>query len=73
MNRYLRMVFKTNQDKKVTIRVTAPKDNLEAAEVKDVMELIVTNDVIHAAAGDLVAVDSAFIVETETTELDLDI
>ena len=73
MNRYLRMVFKTDQDKTVTIRVTAPKDNLEAAEVKDVMDLIITNNVIHAAAGDIVAIDGAFMVETETTELDLDI
>lgn len=73
MNKYLRMVFKTDQDKKVTIRVTAPKDNLDAAEVKNVMDLIITNNVIHATAGDLVAIDGAFIVETETTELDLNI
>ncbi len=73
MNKYLRMVFKTDQDKKVTIRVTAPKDNLDAAEVKDVMDLIITNNVIHATAGDLVAIDGAFIVETATTELDLNI
>ncbi len=73
MNKYLRMVFKTDQDKKVTIRVTAPKDNLDAAEVKGVMDLIITNNVIHATAGDLVAIDGAFIVETETTELDLNI
>lgn len=71
MNRYLRMVFKTDQDKKVTIRVTVPKEDLDAAEVKDVMDLIIANNVIHSAAGDLVAIDSAFIVETGTTELDL--
>lgn len=73
MNRYLRMVFKTSQDKKVTIRVSVPKDDLTAAEVKDVMDIIVENNVIHATTGDLVAIDGAFIVATETTELDLDI
>ena len=71
MNKYLRMVFKTAQDKKVNIRVGTPKENLVATEVKEVMDLVVENDAIYAAAGDLVAVDSAFIVETTTTELDL--
>ena len=37
------------------------------------MDLIITNNVIHATAGDLVAIDGAFIVETATTELDLNI
>ncbi len=71
MNKYLRMVFKTAQDKKVTIRISAPKENLAPAEVKDVMDLIVENNVIYAATGDLVAIDGAFVVETTTTELDL--
>lgn len=71
MNKYLRMIFKTSQDKKVTIRISAPKENLAPAEVKDVMDLIVENNVIYAATGDLVAIDGAFVVETTTTELDL--
>ena len=73
MDRYLQMVFRTDLDKKVTIKVTVPKEDLEAAEVKDVMDLIIENNVIYAAAGDLVAIDGAFIVETDITELDLNI
>ncbi|MGI6427285.1 MAG: DUF2922 domain-containing protein [Natronincolaceae bacterium] len=73
MDRYLQMVFKTDQDKKVTIKVTVPREDLEASEVKDVMDLIIENNVIHAAAGDLVAIDGAYIVETDITELDLNI
>ena len=37
------------------------------------MDTIIENNVIHAAAGDLVAIDRAYIVETDITELDLDI
>ena len=73
MNKYLQMVFRTNQNKKVTIKVTAPREDLDAADVKEVMDLIVENDVIYAAAGDLVTADSAYIVETGITELDLNI
>ena len=73
MNKYLQMVFRTNQNKKVTIKVTAPREDLDAADVKEVMDLIIENDVIYAAAGDLVTVDSAYIVETGITELDLNI
>ena len=73
MDKYLQMVFKTDQDKKVNIKVTVPREDLEASEVKDVMDLIIENNVIRATAGDLVAIDRAYVVETGITELDLDI
>lgn len=73
MNKYLRMVFKTDQNKKVTLRITVPKEDLDAAEVKTVMNLIVTNNVVYSTAGDLVAIDGAYIIETGITELDLNI
>lgn len=73
MNKYLRMVFKTDQDKKVSLRVTVPREDLDAVEVKTVMDLIITKNIVHSTAGDLVAIDSAFLVETGTTELDLNI
>lgn len=71
MNKYLRMVFRSSEDKKVTIRVAVPKEGLLPIEVKDVMDLIIANNAIYSAAGDLVAIDGAYIVETGTTELDL--
>ena len=73
MDKYLQMVFKTDQDKKVNIKVTVPREDLDATDVKAVMDLIIENNVIHATAGDLVAIDRAYIVETDITELDLDI
>lgn len=73
MNKYLRMVFKTDQDKKVSLRVTVPREDLDATEVKSVMDLIIAKNIVHSTAGDLVAIDSAFLVETGTTELNLNI
>lgn len=71
MEKYLRMVFKTDQDKKVSLRVGVAREDLDAMEVKTVMDLIIAKNVIHSTAGDLIAVDSAFLVETSTTDLEL--
>jgi len=69
MNRYLRMVFRTNIDKLVAIRVTEVRDSITPAEVKGVMEAILATNAVTTASGDLVSVDGAFLVETSTTEL----
>ncbi|SDL23186.1 DUF2922 domain-containing protein [Natronincola ferrireducens] len=71
MNRYLRMVFKTDQDKLAAIRVSTPREDLNAADVKGVMETIIANGSVFTRVGDLVAIDSAYLVETSTTELEV--
>ena len=71
MEKYLRMVFKTDQDKKVSLRVGVATEDLDAMEVKTVMDLIIAKNIIHSNAGDLIAVDSAYLVETSTTDLEL--
>jgi len=72
MDKYLKMVFKTEEDKKVSIRVTAPEEDLGAQEVKAVMDLVIEKNAIFTKSGDLVAIDSAVIVETSTTDLELE-
>ncbi len=71
MDKYLRMVFKTDQDRTVSIRVGVPRDDLTATEVKTVMDLIVAKNIVHSNSGDLVEVNSALLIETATTELDV--
>lgn len=71
MEKYLRMVFKTDQDNKVSLRVGVAREDLDAMEVKTVMDLIIAKNIIHSTAGDLIAVDSAYLVETSTTDLEL--
>jgi len=69
MEKYLSMVFKTDEDKKVSLRVSVPRDDLDSAEVKAVMDIIIAKNVIHSTSGDLIGIDSAFLVETSTTDL----
>ncbi len=71
MDKYLRMIFKTDQDRTVSIRVGVPREDLTAEEVKTVMDLIVTKNIVHSNSGNLVEVDSALLIETATTELDV--
>jgi hypothetical protein len=71
MEKYLSMVFKTDQDKKVSLRVSVPRDDLDSIQVKAVMDLIIAKNIIHSTSGDLVSIDSAYLVETSTTDLDV--
>ncbi|MCC5911440.1 MAG: DUF2922 domain-containing protein [Clostridiaceae bacterium] len=71
MDKYLRMVFKTDQDSTAGIRVSIPRDDLMDNEVKAVMEAIIASGAVHSNAGNLVEIDSAYIVQTATTELDV--
>jgi len=73
MEKYLRMVFTTDQDKKVSIRVGVPRDDLDALEVKTVMDLIVAKNIVHSSAGNLIGIDSAYLVETATTDLEVNL
>jgi len=71
MEKYLSMVFKTDEDKKVSLRVSVPRDDLDSLEVKAVMDIIIAKNVIHSTSGDLISIDSAYLVETATTDLDV--
>jgi len=71
MEKYLSMVFKTDEDKKVSLRISVPRDDLDSLEVKAVMDIIIAKNVIHSASGDLISIDSAYLVETATTDLDV--
>jgi len=71
MEKHLSMVFKTDQDKKVSLRVSGPRNDLDATEVKAVMDLIIAKNVIKSSSGELVSIDSAHLVETATTNLDV--
>ncbi|AOY74690.1 DUF2922 domain-containing protein [Clostridium formicaceticum] len=71
MDKYLRMVFKTDEDKLVSLRVSDPKEDLTDSEVKAAMETVIASGAIISSSGELVAIDSAYLVETSTTELEV--
>lgn len=65
----LDMRFRNQAGRLVTLRVDDPKDDLTAAEVQAAMQVIINANIFTSSGGDLVDIDSARIVQTDTTYL----
>ena len=71
LNRKLVMTFKTTDDKKVSLTVDNPREELTEEEVKTAMELIKEKNIFAPGGADLASLVSAKVVETDTTNYDL--
>lgn len=71
LNRKLVMTFKTTDDKKVSLTVDNPREDLTEEEVKTAMELIKEKNIFAPGGADLTSLVSAKVVETDTTNYDL--
>lgn len=71
LNRKLVMTFKTTDDKKVSLTVDNPREDLTEEEVKTAMELIKKKNIFAPGGADLASLVSAKVVETDTTNYDL--
>ena len=71
LNRKLVMTFKTTDDKKVSLTVDHPIEDLTEEEVKTAMELIKEKNIFAPGGADLASLVSAKVVETDTTNYDL--
>ena len=71
LNRKLVMTFKTTDDKKVSLTVDNPREDLTEEEVKTAMELIKEKNIFTQGGSDLASLVSAKVVETDTTNYDL--
>ena len=71
LNRKLVMTFKTTDDKKVSLTVDNPREDLTEEEVKTAMELIKEKNIFAPGVADLASLVSAKVVETDTTNYDL--
>ena len=65
------MTFKTTDDKKVSLSVDNPREDITEAEIKAVMDLIVEKNIFAPSGEDIISAKEAKIVQTETTEFDL--
>ena len=65
------MSFKTNSDKKISLSVDDPRIDLTEAEIKTVMDLIVSKNIFSVDGATLVEALEAKVVVTDTTEYDL--
>ena len=66
----LLMSFMTSNDKKVSLYVTDPREDVTELEIKEVMDLIVEKNIFAPNGEDIVSAKEAKIVQTETTEFD---
>ena len=71
LNKKLVMTFKTTEDKKVSISVDNPREDLSEEEIKTAMELIIDKNIFAPGGADLAALVSAKVVQTDTTNYDL--
>ena len=71
LNKKLVMTFKTTDDKKVSLTVDNPREDLTEEELKTAMELIKEKNIFAPGGADLASLVSAKVVETDTTNYDL--
>ena len=71
LNKKLVMTFKTTDDKKVSISVDNPREDLSENEIKSAMELIIDKSIFSPNGEELAALVSAKIVQTDTANYDL--
>ena len=67
------MTFKTTDDKKVSLSVDNPREDITESEIKDAMDLVVSKNIFAPNGADIVSAVEAKIVVTETTAYDLEL
>ncbi|MGL5718789.1 DUF2922 domain-containing protein [Cetobacterium sp.] len=65
------MSFKNSLDRTTSISVDDPREDIKEAEIKTVMDLIVSKNLFAPNGADIVAAIEAKVVVTDTTEYDL--
>ena len=67
------MTFKTTDDKKVSLSVDNPREDITESEIKDAMDLVVSKNIFAPNGADKVSAVEAKVVVTDTTAYDLEL
>ncbi len=67
------MTFKTADDKKVSLSVDDPREDVTEAEIKSAMNLVVSKNIFAPGGTDIAAAVEAKVVVTDTTPYDLEL
>jgi hypothetical protein len=65
------MVFVNELGKLVTLTLSNIKDNVTGAEVKTLMQTILTNNIFDSNGGNFVSAKAAALVATDTQEISI--
>lgn len=69
----LLMTFKTTDNKKVSLSVDNPREDITESEIKDAMDLVVSKNIFAPNGADIVSAVEAKVVVTDTTSYDLEL
>ncbi len=69
----LLMTFKTTDDKKVSLSIDNPREDIKESEIKDAMDLVVSKNIFAPNSVDIVSIVEAKVVVTDTTAYDLEL
>ena len=67
------MTFKTTDDKKVSLSVDNPREDITESEIKDAMDLVISKNIFAPNGADIVSAVEAKVVVTDTTASDLEL
>jgi len=67
------MTFKTTDDKKISLSVDNPREDVLESEIKSAMDLVVSKNIFAPGGADIAEAISAKVVVTDTTPYDLEI
>ncbi len=67
------MTFKTTDDKKGSLSVDHPREDITESEIKDAMDLVVSKNIFAPNGADIVSAVEAKVVVTDTTAYDLEL
>ena len=67
------MTFKTTDDKKVSLSVDNPREDVTESEIKDAMDLVISKNIFAPNGADIVSAVEAKVVVTDTTAYDLEL
>ena len=67
------MTFKTDDDKKISLSVDDPREDVSEAEIKSAMDLVVAKNIFAPGGCDIVEALEAKVVVTDTTSYDLEL
>lgn len=69
----LLMTFKTTDNKKVSLSVDNPREDITESEIKDAMDLVVSKNIFAPNGADIISAVEAKVVITDTTSYDLEL
>ena len=65
------LTFKSSDDKKVSLSVDNPREDITENEIKSAMDLVVSKNIFAPNGSDIVDIFEAKVIVTGTTEYDL--